>query len=97
MDEIERYRQIILETLTPLVEVRYANADVVNELVCDRQNDHYLVMKAGWEGTERRIHYCLVHLDIIGPEPRSADVEHVLSNSFGFGGQNAAVVLGRCS
>jgi 3-oxoacyl-[acyl-carrier-protein] synthase II len=34
-------------------------------------------------------------LDIIGPEPRRARVEAVLSNSFGFGGQNAAVVLGR--
>jgi 3-oxoacyl-[acyl-carrier-protein] synthase II len=34
-------------------------------------------------------------LDIIGPEPRRARVTAVLSNSFGFGGQNASVVLGR--
>jgi 3-oxoacyl-[acyl-carrier-protein] synthase II len=36
-------------------------------------------------------------LDIIGPAPRRARVDAVLSNSFGFGGQNASVVLGRPS
>jgi 3-oxoacyl-[acyl-carrier-protein] synthase II len=34
-------------------------------------------------------------LDVIGPAPRPARVDAVLSNSFGFGGQNACVVLGR--
>jgi 3-oxoacyl-[acyl-carrier-protein] synthase II len=37
-------------------------------------------------------------LDIVGPTPRpAAAVEVVLSNSFGFGGQNASVLLGRCA
>jgi 3-oxoacyl-[acyl-carrier-protein] synthase II len=35
-------------------------------------------------------------LDIIGEAPRSLRVDHVMSNSFGFGGQNASVILGRC-
>ena len=35
------------------------------------------------------------NVDVIGPEPRRAHVDHVLSNSFGFGGQNASVILGR--
>jgi len=35
-------------------------------------------------------------LDIIGEAPRNLRVDTVLSNSFGFGGQNASVVLGRC-
>lgn len=34
-------------------------------------------------------------LDIIGRTPRIARVDHVLSNSFGFGGQNVSIVLGR--
>lgn len=34
-------------------------------------------------------------LDIIGPEPRPAKVDVVLTNSFGFGGQNVTVALGR--
>lgn len=36
-------------------------------------------------------------LDIIGAAPRPARVDTVLSNSFGFGGQNASVILGRAS
>ena len=36
-------------------------------------------------------------LDIIGEVPRAAEVDLVLSNSFGFGGQNVCVALGRWS
>jgi 3-oxoacyl-[acyl-carrier-protein] synthase II len=32
---------------------------------------------------------------VIGPAPLPARVDHVLSNSFGFGGQNVSVILGR--
>jgi 3-oxoacyl-[acyl-carrier-protein] synthase II len=34
-------------------------------------------------------------LNVIGPSPVARDVQVVLSNSFGFGGQNATVLLGR--
>lgn len=34
-------------------------------------------------------------VNVIGPVPRIARVNYVLSNSFGFGGQNVSVVLGR--
>ena len=36
-------------------------------------------------------------VDVIGEAPRAARVDAVLSNSFGFGGQNASIVLGRCT
>ena len=36
-----------------------------------------------------------IHLDVVAGEPRAVDVGAVLSNSFGFGGQNAALVLTR--
>lgn len=36
-------------------------------------------------------------LDYIPHEPRSLRLRHVLSNSFGFGGHNACLVLGRCA
>jgi 3-oxoacyl-[acyl-carrier-protein] synthase II len=35
-------------------------------------------------------------IDVIGEQPRHASVNAVLSNSFGFGGQNVALILGRC-
>jgi 3-oxoacyl-[acyl-carrier-protein] synthase II len=34
-------------------------------------------------------------VDVIGPEPRAARVDVVVTNSFGFGGQNVSLVLGR--
>jgi 3-oxoacyl-[acyl-carrier-protein] synthase II len=34
-------------------------------------------------------------LDVVPNTARRADVAHVLSNSFGFGGQNVAIVLSR--
>jgi len=34
-------------------------------------------------------------INVIGPTPVEAKVDHVLSNSFGFGGQNVSVILGR--
>ena len=34
-------------------------------------------------------------LDVVPNSARKADVRHVLSNSFGFGGQNVALVLSR--
>lgn len=36
-----------------------------------------------------------IPLDVIGPAPRAARADIALSNSFGFGGQNASVVLTR--
>src|SRR5690242_3364554 len=65
MDTIADYRRIIRTLLLPLAERRYANADITNEVVLDEANDHYLVMSVGWQGRSKRIHGCLVHLDII--------------------------------
>jgi 3-oxoacyl-[acyl-carrier-protein] synthase II len=36
-----------------------------------------------------------INLNVIRNQPRDARVNHVLSNGFGFGGQNAAIVLSR--
>jgi hypothetical protein len=65
MEKIERYREIIKETLTPLTLHKYSGREVDNEAVFDEKNDRYLIMSVGWEGTIRRIHGCLAHLDII--------------------------------
>jgi hypothetical protein len=65
VDKLEHYREIIRETLLPLIERQYSDRDVVNEAVFDEKNDRYLIMSVGWEGTIRRIHGCLAHLDII--------------------------------
>ena len=65
MEKIEQFRKIIIDVLTPLLSRKYTNMDAVNELVADEKNDRYLVMSLGWQRGIRRIHGCLVHLDII--------------------------------
>lgn len=65
MDQVSRYRKIVRDILMPLTERRYSGLDVSNEAVFDEANDRYLIVSVGWEGNVRRIHHCLVHLDII--------------------------------
>ena len=35
-----------------------------------------------------------IDLDLVGPTGRAGAVEYMASNSFGFGGQNACLILG---
>lgn len=66
MDTVNDYRRIIREVLEPYVNIQYANADIRNELVCDQDNDRYLIVSVGWgKRPKGRIHGCLIHLDII--------------------------------
>ena len=65
MDKIERYRQIIRETLLPLTERKYSGDKVTNEKVFDEANDRYIVVSVGWLDSNHRIYFNLVHLDII--------------------------------
>jgi hypothetical protein len=64
-DKITQYRQIIKKVLVPLTERRYSNADLTNESVFDDENNRYIVVSVGWQNNTRRMHGCLVHLDII--------------------------------
>ena len=64
-DQVERYREIIRQLLLPLTERHYANADLTNEAVFDDLNNRYLIMSVGWQDRTKRVHGCLVHLDII--------------------------------
>ena len=65
MDKIANYRQIIRKLLLPLTERQYANGNITNESVFDEKSDRYLIMSVGWEGRVKRVHGCLLHLDII--------------------------------
>ena len=65
MDKLTRYRQIIRDVLTPIAESRYSNPELAHEAVFDEARDRYLVMSVGWEPRKERVHFCLIHLDII--------------------------------
>lgn len=62
--QLDRYRQVIEAVLTEYAALPYAYAEIQAEVVFERQRDRYLWMDIGWDG-DRRIHGCLVHIDII--------------------------------
>ena len=65
MDKLMQYRKIVRDVLTPIAQRPYSTPTLSHEAVFDDTNDRYLVLTVGWEGRVRRIHHCLIHLDII--------------------------------
>jgi len=64
MDRLESYRQIIRHVLSEYLKLQYANGEIQNEAVFDRENDRYMVVSVGWDGV-KRVHGALIHIDII--------------------------------
>lgn len=64
MDELDKYRQIIENTLQEYTRIPYAFGDIQTEAVFDRIRDRYLLVNVGWD-QGKRIHGSLVHIDII--------------------------------
>jgi len=41
----------------------YFNSDIENQLIIDKDENHYLVMSNGWDGKER-VYHCLIGIEI---------------------------------
>ena len=65
MDTLNHYRQIIREILTSLTKIPYAHGEIQFETVFDPESDRYLLMILGRDQEQRRVHGCLVHIDLI--------------------------------
>jgi hypothetical protein len=68
MDTRAADREVIEKVLTDYAAVPYAYGNVETQAVFDRQSDHYLLMIFGDEGKQRRVHACLVQIDIKGDQ-----------------------------
>ena len=66
MAEVKHYREIIKRILRRYVGVDYLKAEIENEVVFDEEHDRYSVISVGWMVGPRRVHGCLLHIDIIG-------------------------------
>ena len=64
MDKLNRYREVIEQILRRYVSWFPRNPDIRTEVIIDAVNDHYEVLRIGWEG-DYRIHGSVIHLDII--------------------------------
>jgi hypothetical protein len=77
MDRLNHYRQCIRNFLNQYAQLWLENG-IENQIILDSEHDHYLLLKAGWEG-EQRIYYPVFHFDIkegkIWIQENTTDVE----------------------
>lgn len=64
MDKLDRYREIIRTIVAEYASWFPHDDDIQTEVVIDGENDHFEILRVGWE-EERRVHYASIHLDII--------------------------------
>jgi ketopantoate reductase len=63
MDELTRYRHLIIELMREHAQHRPSHGDIQVELIIDEAQDHYELIYAGWSG-KYRIHGSVIHVDI---------------------------------
>ncbi len=63
MDKLDHYRQHIREIMAEYAHYHPINDELSVEQIIDHDNDHYELMRVGWEN-QHRIHGCLFHIDI---------------------------------
>jgi hypothetical protein len=63
MEELTRYRAIIVALLHEYAEYPPSHGDIQVEVIADEAQDHYELIYAGWSG-KYRIHGSVVHVDI---------------------------------
>lgn len=61
MDRVEKYRQILQSVVKRHAGFQPANGQIKTISVCDREADEYLVIDAGWNEKDRRIHSVVLH------------------------------------
>ena len=63
MEELDRYRQLIRELICEYASHKPSRGEIESEVIFDRENDHYELVRSGWNGN-LRIHGAAIHIDI---------------------------------
>lgn len=64
MDRLDSYRKIICEVLRSYLDITYANVDLKNRQIFDRETDRYIILSEGWQ-QQQHLYSCLIHVEII--------------------------------
>jgi hypothetical protein len=65
MDKVLKYQKAIISFLEDYAKIKPANfKDVENQLIFDTKNQHYQLVRVGWQG-KKHVHYAVFHFDII--------------------------------
>lgn len=66
MDSVERYSKIVIKLIEEYASIPSANEpDVHDETLFDKVKNRYLLLSLGWSRQQRRIHYVVIHIDIV--------------------------------
>lgn len=63
MDKLAHYRTCIQTLLEQHSQSKSQDDEVEDELVFDRERDHYQLMRVGWKGLSR-VYHTVLHFDI---------------------------------
>ena len=63
-EKLNRYRDIIEQTLTEIVAYISAGGEYKDVAILDRKADSYVIIEEGWDG-DTRIHDIVIHIEII--------------------------------
>ncbi|WP_169979944.1 XisI protein [Tautonia rosea] len=64
MGTLDDDRQLVERILTEHASTPFSDCEITQQLVFDRERDHYMILLVGRQG-DRRIHGPLVHIDLI--------------------------------
>jgi hypothetical protein len=77
MDRLDHYRQCVRNFLNHYSQF-WQESGIENQVIFDSEHDHYLLLKAGWDGNHR-IYYPVFHFDIkdnkIWVQENTTDIE----------------------
>jgi XisI protein len=62
-EKIKKYQAILLEFLTEQATYRISNSELENQIVADKENHHYQLLRIGWR-KDRYVRACPFHFDI---------------------------------
>lgn len=63
---LDNCRQVIERVLSEYAAIPYAlEKQIERKVIFDQQRDSYLLMITGWGLDGRRVHGCIIHIDII--------------------------------
>ena len=64
MDNLERYRQIIKDTLNEYAAIPFSYGEIKQRVFIDKEENNFFLFNVGWHN-RKRIHGCVVHIEII--------------------------------
>ena len=62
-DKIKKYQKILIDFLKTQASYRVANSQLENQLIIDKENHHYQLLRIGFRDN-RFVHACPFHFDI---------------------------------